>query len=248
MASSIFLFPVEASEAKLITRDIEIPAHLNGPLPRTMFPTHGAMTSAERDVMTQWYIDMLEEALEDPKDELFLKACQTNQGDSNGGPSTVGFCGWETIDRARRRATSPKPGMEGTVEQGPAQESRSDHKNDTRPNNKRRRHCLPDTLDADGWVSLSRDLRTERQRVLDDLDNICRLTFMSVHPDFQRQGIGSAMLQRICDETDQCRGRCAYVLAAPEGVRLYLKFGFEVVGQVDTIYGNIVSMFRPARS
>lgn len=83
--------------------------------------------------------------------------------------------------------------------------------------------------------------------MLKGLDNICRLTFMAVRPGFQRQGIGSMMLKRIFDETDRCRGRCAYVLAAPEGVPLYSKFGFEVVGQVETPHGNIMSMFRPAR-
>ena len=53
------------------------------------------------------------------------------------------------------------------------------------------------------------------------------------------------MMQRICEEMDQ-HGRCGYVLAAPEGVRLYTKFGFEIVGQVETAHGGITSMFRPA--
>lgn len=69
---------------------------------------------------------------------------------------------------------------------------------------------------------------------------------MAVHPDYQRQGIGSTMMQLICDETDQ-HGRCAYVLAAPEGVALYKKFGFKIVGQVETSQGTIASMFRPSQ-
>jgi predicted N-acetyltransferase YhbS len=69
---------------------------------------------------------------------------------------------------------------------------------------------------------------------------------MAVDPKYQRQGIGSLMMQRICEETDQ-QGRCAYVLAAPEGVPLYTKFGFEVVGQVETTQGVITSMFRRSR-
>lgn len=83
-------------------------------------------------------------------------------------------------------------------------------------------------------------------RILQGRDNICRLTFMAVHPDFQRRGIGSMMLQSICDVADKVPGRYAYVLAAPEGVRLYSSFGFEAVGEVKTPHGSITSMLRPA--
>lgn len=68
---------------------------------------------------------------------------------------------------------------------------------------------------------------------------------MAVNPSYQRQGIGSMMMRRICEETDR-NGRCAYVLAAPEGVRLYTKFGFEIVGRVQTPQGTITSMLRPS--
>lgn len=69
---------------------------------------------------------------------------------------------------------------------------------------------------------------------------------MAVNPSYQRQGIGSMMMQRICEETDR-HGRCAYVLAAPEGVRLYIKFGFKIVGRVQTPQGTITSMLRPSQ-
>lgn len=83
----------------------------------------------------------------------------------------------------------------------------------------------------------------ERRRVLNELDSAFSLTFMAVRPDFQRRGIGSMMLKRICNETDRCEGRCIYVLAAPEGiVPLYSKFGFRVVGQVETPHCNITGM------
>lgn len=70
---------------------------------------------------------------------------------------------------------------------------------------------------------------------------------MAVNPNYQRRGIGSMMMQRICDEADQ-HGRSAYVLAAPEGVPLYTKFGFESIGCVETPQGAITSMLRPFRS
>lgn len=51
------------------------------------------------------------------------------------------------------------------------------------------------------------------------------------------------MMRRICEETDR-HGRCVYVLAAPEGVPLYTKFGFKIVGRVETPGGTITSMLR----
>jgi ribosomal protein S18 acetylase RimI-like enzyme len=69
---------------------------------------------------------------------------------------------------------------------------------------------------------------------------------MAVSPSHQRQGIGSMMMQRICEEIDQ-HGRSSYVLAAPEGVKLYSKFGFEIVGRVETPRGTITSMLRSSR-
>lgn len=66
---------------------------------------------------------------------------------------------------------------------------------------------------------------------------------MAVHPEYQRQGVGSIMMEDICKQADQ---RCAhvYVLASPAGVNLYSKFGLETVGRVDTNEGSIMSMIR----
>ena len=68
---------------------------------------------------------------------------------------------------------------------------------------------------------------------------------MAVTPSSQRQGIGSMMMQQICNEADH-RRQCSYVLALPQGVRLYEKFGFKNLGHVETPYGLISSMFRSA--
>ena len=81
--------------------------------------------------------------------------------------------------------------------------------------------ALPETFNIDGWLALSGKLRLEDRRVLSGLDGVCGLTFMAVHPDLHKRGTGSMMLERLCDETDRCQGRCAYVVAAPEGVLLY---------------------------
>jgi predicted N-acetyltransferase YhbS len=66
---------------------------------------------------------------------------------------------------------------------------------------------------------------------------------MSIRPDCQRRGLGSVLMHHICEDMDRNR-RYGYVLASPAGARLYSKFGFETVGQVDTPHGPITSMLR----
>ncbi|KAI1323623.1 acyl-CoA N-acyltransferase [Xylariaceae sp. FL0255] len=222
MPQTVFkLSDVEVSDAQDIGHHVEVPAMQYGPLYLTMFPHSNTITEAQKEEITRWYVEMLEDAFQNP-DDRFLKVCSVDDGDP------VGFCGWTVIEHKNsdRQQTMGEP----------------------RKGEKTRKKAswLPDTLDVDAWAALSRDLRVERCRVLQDLDSICRLIFMAVHPKYQRHGIGSMMMQRMCSETDQ-RGRCAYVLAAPEGVPLYSKFGFEIVGQVETVHGPITSMFRPSR-
>lgn len=197
--------------------------------------------------MTQWYIDGVENALEGQGNHIFLKACQHIDNGADGILALpVSFCEREVIERSRSYGATNRQqtvGKTGCAAQ-PGEKEAHNTGNSTR---KPERGAVPETLDVDGWLALSERLRMERQRVLKGLDSVCRLTFMAIHTDFQRQGIGSMMLERLCDETDRCRGRSAYVLAAPEGVPLYSRFGFETVGQVDTPHGSIVSMLRPAR-
>lgn len=130
-----------------------------------------------------------------------------------------------------------------------------------RPTSRDAQSPLPELLDLSAWLSLSRDLKKERDRILDQLDTFCRklglrfivllthmiasgLTFMSVRPDSQRQGFGSQLLEAVCHEVDK-HGLPAFVMASPAGIRLYKKFGFEAVGKLETQTGTITSMFRP---
>ncbi|KAJ4211668.1 hypothetical protein NW759_012270 [Fusarium solani] len=134
----------------------------------------------------------------------------------------LGFCGW-AMEHGRHAGTK-----QSTVQSGQGQP------------------LLPETLDLAAWLSVSRDLRKERERVLIGLDEVCRLTFMSVHPDHQRQDLGSKMLEQVCVEIDRLRWP-AFVMASPAGVRLYAKFGFDVVGRVETSEGAFTSMLRQSR-
>ena len=69
---------------------------------------------------------------------------------------------------------------------------------------------------------------------------------ISVDPAYQRQGVGSMLMQWGCEEADLSE-RDAFVLASPAAVRLYAKFDFEIVGEVRTKEGVFQSMFRKAR-
>lgn len=68
---------------------------------------------------------------------------------------------------------------------------------------------------------------------------------MAVHPDFQRCGIGSLLMSEFCTASHVSR-KAAIVMSSPEGMGLYVKFGFWQVGEVDTGYGSIFTMIRAA--
>lgn len=261
MAILYSVLTVALSDAEAIARGVDVSPMLNGPLFRTTFPTYSTMSPEEREEMAQWYIDGMEQPLWEPGDEVYLKVCQHDGGHSAQNLMPVGFCAWEVIDQELSRPAqtlATDKNAEGSAElqkqqQHQEQQEEQQEQNEGKPpntNDMAKKHGgnkLLETLDVDAWIALSSKLRRERMRILKGRDNICRLTFMAIHPDFQRRGIGSMLLQRVCDETDKVTGRCTYILAAPEGVLLYSRFGFEVVGKVETPHGNITSMLRPPR-
>lgn len=147
-----------------------------------------------------------------------------------------------------------------TINSGDALEERKE------PNKCRRRNYWhPNTLDVKTWVGVSKVLREEKIRVLRNRKDIWRkfdsakaflcvnskpslagLNMISVDPVYQRQGIGSMLLQWGCEDAD-AHGRDSFLIASPAGIRLYAKFGFKVVGEVRTSAGTFTSMFREAR-
>lgn len=68
---------------------------------------------------------------------------------------------------------------------------------------------------------------------------------ISVDPEYQRQGIGSMLVQWGCEEAD-AHGRDSFLISSPAGICLYTKFGFKSVGEVHTSTGTFTSMFREA--
>jgi len=64
-----------------------------------------------------------------------------------------------------------------------------------------------------------------------------------VAPEHQRRGVGSMLLRWGCEMADRDKLSC-FVMASPDGLLFYRKFGFEVIGEVRTEHGTFTSMFR----
>ncbi|KAF2014358.1 hypothetical protein BU24DRAFT_213451 [Aaosphaeria arxii CBS 175.79] len=101
----------------------------------------------------------------------------------------------------------------------------------------------PTTLDGHAWRTMSDDLRLEKDRVLNDRPDVCRLTMLSVNPDYQRQGYGTSLVGWGCRQADRAH-RTIFVMASPAAVGFYEKFGFKTQGQVWTCHGTFKSMLR----
>ena len=70
------------------------------------------------------------------------------------------------------------------------------------------------------------------------------LDTLGTHPDYQRRGAGSMIVQWGCDMADR-DGVAAYVDASKEGAGLYKKFGFEDLSKPGA---DIASMARAKRA
>ena len=74
------------------------------------------------------------------------------------------------------------------------------------------------------------------------------LSVLGVDPAFQRQGLGSVMMKHVTRIVDEL-GLPAYLESSnPDNISLYLRHGFEVVGQIQKGTSPVVTpMMRPAR-
>lgn len=145
------LLEVDVSDAQDIAQYVQVPAMQTGPLHRTMFPRPDTMTTAQKNEVVRWYADMLEEAFQD-RWESFVKVCSADS-------TPIGFCGWTIIDRTRNCE----------VKENDCQASEP-----AKLEKRKKETWIPEAIDIVGWTTLSKALRTERDRVLKDLDNICR--------------------------------------------------------------------------
>lgn len=238
--------PVFIADAGHLARVVDSPASESGPLFRSMFPRPDAdFSERQKDEIIRWHAEGIKDAI----------------------------IGGRTYLRKIRHGDGTVVGLAGCVVEPSLEEQANPNKNKTAVeaakvgNEQKSEYWLPEALDVSAWLKVSAALKKERYRAIGQLGNVCRtlqlapalmivaanscvnmlycvgITIMSICPEYQRHGLGSTLMQHICEDIDR-RDRYGYVLASPAGVSLYSKFGFEAVGQVDTPYGPITSMLR----
>ncbi|KAK4103818.1 hypothetical protein N658DRAFT_420214, partial [Parathielavia hyrcaniae] len=212
------------ADADHLAQAVDSPASESGPLFRVMFPRPGVdFTEQQMEEIIRWHAEGIKDAIRGGRTQRWhLRKIRHGDG------TIVGLAGW-VVERCLENMTAE------TAKVGNEQKSE---------------HWLPEALDVPAWLKMSAALRKERHLAIGHLDSVCRITFMSICPEYQRQELGSMVMQHICQDMDR-HDRYGFVLASPAGVRLYSysKFGFGAVSQVDTPYGPITSMLRqrPAR-
>ncbi|EFR01222.1 hypothetical protein MGYG_04226 [Nannizzia gypsea CBS 118893] len=216
---AISISPVQPGDVDFLTRKVEYPAHLDGPLYRVMFPHSQKLRWEEEEDEIRWTADAILEAIH-REDEVLYKAC----GD-DGLP--VGLIGWTTSAGASAEfiqgGRAVKPGVR----------------------KKRAGTAPPSTLDMNTLLAISKRLREERRRVLQSYykNEMYRITFKTVNPNHQREGVGSTLMESFCRKVDESAAD-AFVMSSPAAVRLYSRFRFKTVGTVETEQGTFTSMFR----
>ncbi|AEO56663.1 hypothetical protein MYCTH_106827 [Thermothelomyces thermophilus ATCC 42464] len=200
--------PVFIADADYLARTVDSPASESGPLFRLMFPRPGVeFSEQQKDEIIRWHAEGIKDAITGGR--TYLRKIRHSDG------TVVGLAGWVIEGCPEEQANLNRNRTAIKAKVGNKQKSN---------------YWLPGTLDVSAWLKMSAALKKERHRTIGHLDNICRITIMSIRPEYQRQGLGSLLMQHICEDMDR-HGRYGYVLASPAGVRLYSKFGFEAVGQ-----------------
>lgn len=231
------LVSVDTSDAERLVRECDFPAMQQNPLHLIMFP-HSNKETEEEEI--QWTIKGLRETIQ-TRSASFRKVCL-----EDGTP--VGFAGW-SLEQSMHEEKSIVD--EKSISEKQTQPLKDDY-------------WHPKTLDVESWVDVSKKLRQEKRRVLANRKNIWRkstyehdsyfhaklpflgLTMISVNPAYQRQGIGSLLLQWGAEKADR-HGWGSFLISSPVAVTLYAKFGFQVVGEVHTAKGMFTTMFREAQ-
>ena len=94
---------------------------------------------------------------------FFSKACSVDG-------SPVGFCGW-TVERNNEHRVE---GNDGQANDQANVQANGQANGRPKEEVHKRAMWVPDAIDIDSWITVSKALRVERARILKDLDNICR--------------------------------------------------------------------------
>ncbi|TPR00966.1 FAD binding domain family protein [Aspergillus niger] len=83
-------------------------------------------------------------------------------------------------------------------------------------------------------------LEKVEERVLRDVvggEEVLTLEYLTTHPDYWRQGVGSMLVQSGVRVADQY-GMKTYVMSEPAGLKVYLNHGFKVVDEITVEYAQ----------
>jgi hypothetical protein len=264
---------VATTDPDPLVRKVEYPANRDNPLYRLMFPnSKSEIQEDERreEEVIRWMVDGLIEILLSSSNGQREKLCKACRGEDG---TPVGLVGWIVGQGPGQASTGTHKSTDNgeQQQQSKARKEKEVCGADNKIKIKKKLEVrgdntwCPTTMDVASWLCVSAKLRKERERVLQNYgsSNICRkfclvpllvltylliftgITIMSVDPDYQRQGVGSMLMQLVCDEADR-NHLDTFVLSSPAGVRLYAKFGFKEVGAVETTQGTFTSMLRKA--
>ncbi|GKZ52275.1 hypothetical protein AnigIFM49718_000150 [Aspergillus niger] len=96
-------------------------------------------------------------------------------------------------------------------------------------------------MKSDGLLEFRGDpLEKVEERVLRDVvggEEVLTLEYLTTHPDYWRQGVGSMLVQSGVRVADQY-GMKTYVMSEPAGLKVYLNHGFEVVDEITVEYAQ----------
>ena len=213
------------SDAEEMARECDFPAMQQNPLYRLNFPNSNP-NDAEAEI--QWMIKGLKESLSN-QDMSFWKVC-TEDGE------LMGFAGW---------TLSP---------------SKADQSGKNSAENNCTKAIPPKSMDITTSREVTRRFAAEKKRVLQGREHIWRMKLMkwrindcwlsllglnliSVKPVFQRMGVGSLLVSWCCQQADQ-DGRDIFLIASSAALRLYKKFDFKEVGEIEYGGAKFTSMLR----
>jgi ribosomal protein S18 acetylase RimI-like enzyme len=70
---------------------------------------------------------------------------------------------------------------------------------------------------------------------------------IGVLPSYRKKGIGSKLMERFCQEVDNCSSKAYLETDLDENVLFYKKFGFEIISKSEIFQVNNRYMIREAR-
>lgn len=110
--------------------------------------------------------------------------------------------------------------------------------------------AVPGFMDMPVMQALSANLENAKKEMgFDHREDFWYLRIFSVHPDYQRRGVATDMMQSALRDLVDRDGLEAYLESSPVGSTMYARCGFEERKRVPLVGGkyDVSVMVRPAR-